>query len=111
MPDALQVQDLRKSYGARLAVADVSLRVRAGEVLGLRGPNGAGKSTAVRMISGLTVADAGSVTVGGATLASDEFASSAASAWCRKTSRCSKTCRRWPTSNSAARSTTCRRRR
>ena len=74
MPDVLQVQGLRKSYGARLAVADVSLHVRAGEVLGLLGPNGAGKSTTVGIICGLTVADAGSVSVGGATLASDEFA-------------------------------------
>ena len=74
MPDVLQVDGLRKSYGARLAVADVSLRVRAGEVLGLLGPNGAGKSTTVGIISGLTTADAGSVSVGGATLASDEFA-------------------------------------
>ena len=74
MPDVLQVNGLRKSYGARLAVADVSFHVQAGEVLGLLGPNGAGKSTTVAIISGLTAADAGSVTVGGATLASDEFA-------------------------------------
>ena len=70
----LDVQGLRKSYGARMAVADVSLQVRAGEVLGLLGPNGAGKSTTVGMISGLTVPDAGSVTVLGSTLALDEFA-------------------------------------
>ncbi len=70
----LDVQGLRKSYGARMAVADVSLQVHAGEVLALLGPNGAGKSTTVGMISGLTAADAGSVTVRGATLALDEFA-------------------------------------
>ena len=75
MPDVmLNVMGLRKAYGTRTAVADVSLNVRAGEVLGLLGPNGAGKSTTVGMISGLTVPDAGSVTVGGATLAADEFA-------------------------------------
>ena len=74
MLDVLQVQGLRKSYGARVAVADVSLHVRAGEVLGLLGPNGAGKSTTVGMISGLTAPDAGTITVGGATIASDEFA-------------------------------------
>jgi ABC-2 type transport system ATP-binding protein len=73
MLDILQVQGLRKSYGDRTAVADVSLSVRAGEVLGLLGPNGAGKSTTVGMICGLTALDAGSVSVGGATLASDEF--------------------------------------
>ena len=70
----LDVQGLRKTYGARAAVADVSLQVRGGEVLGLLGPNGAGKSTTVGIICGLTSADAGSVTIGGATLAADEFA-------------------------------------
>ncbi len=70
----LDVHDLRKTYGARVAVAGVSLQVRAGEVLGLLGPNGAGKSTTVAMISGLTAPDAGTVTVRGATLATDEFA-------------------------------------
>jgi ABC-2 type transport system ATP-binding protein len=74
MRELLQVQGLRKTYGARTAVADVSLSVRAGEVLGLLGPNGAGKSTTVAMICGLTVPDAGAVTLGGATLAHDEFA-------------------------------------
>ena len=74
MADVLQVNGLRKAYGARVAVADVSFHVRCGEVLGLLGPNGAGKSTTVGIISGLTAPDSGSVTVGGATLASDEFA-------------------------------------
>ena len=74
MNEVLQAQGLRKAYGARTAVADVSLTVRAGEILGLLGPNGAGKSTTVGMICGLTAADAGTVTVGGATLAADEFA-------------------------------------
>ena len=70
----LEVQGLRKAYGTRTAVADVSLQVRAGEILGLLGPNGAGKSTTVGMISGLIVPDAGAVTIGGATLAADAFA-------------------------------------
>ncbi len=73
MNEVLQAQGLRKAYGERTAVADVSLTARAGEVLGLLGPNGAGKSTTVGMIAGLTTPDAGSVTVGGVTLAADEF--------------------------------------
>jgi ABC-2 type transport system ATP-binding protein len=73
MLDLLHAQGLRKSYGARAAVVDVSLSVRAGEVLGLLGPNGAGKSTTVGMICGLTAPDAGVVSVGGVTLAQDEM--------------------------------------
>ena len=69
----LEAQGLRKAYGERTAVAGVSLSARAGEILGLLGPNGAGKSTTVGMIAGLTRPDAGSVTVGGSTLAADEF--------------------------------------
>jgi ABC-2 type transport system ATP-binding protein len=73
MDKLLQAQGLRKTYGERTAVADVSLSVHAGEVLGLLGPNGAGKSTTVGLIAGLTKADGGSVTVNGSTLAADEF--------------------------------------
>jgi ABC-2 type transport system ATP-binding protein len=62
---------LRKAYGSRLAVQDVSLTLRRGEVLGLLGPNGAGKSTTVGMICGLTPPDAGSVTLAGVSLGAD----------------------------------------
>jgi ABC-2 type transport system ATP-binding protein len=74
MVELLQVQGLRKAYGTRAAVVDVSFTVRAGQVLGLLGPNGAGKSTTVAMVGGLATPDAGSVTVGGATLAQDALA-------------------------------------
>ena len=71
--EVLVAQGLRKAYGPRVAVQDVSLALRPGEVLGLLGPNGAGKSTTVGMICGLTVPDAGTVTLaGGVSLASDE---------------------------------------
>ncbi|MBL0087074.1 MAG: ABC transporter ATP-binding protein [Ideonella sp.] len=73
MPAALHVQGLRKAYGDRPAVVDVSFTVASGEILGLLGPNGAGKSTTVSMITGLTEPDAGSAAVGGITLAQDEM--------------------------------------
>ena len=70
----LEATGLRKSYGTRAAVVDVSLQVRAGEVLGLLGPNGAGKSTTVGMLCGLVAPDAGHVTIGGATITADATA-------------------------------------
>ena len=74
MQAMLQASGLRKRYGERAALADVSFDVRAGEVLGLLGPNGAGKSTTVGIVCGLTPADAGSVAINGATLAENEHA-------------------------------------
>ena len=61
----LQVRGLRKNYGARRVVHDVSLDVRNGEVVGLLGPNGAGKTTSFYMIVGLVRADAGSIAIDG----------------------------------------------
>jgi lipopolysaccharide export system ATP-binding protein len=61
----LQARGLRKSYGKRLVVKDVSLDVGAGEVVGLLGPNGAGKTTSFYMIVGLVRADDGEITLDG----------------------------------------------
>jgi ABC-2 type transport system ATP-binding protein len=55
--------NLSKAYGDRLAVDDVSLTVRAGEVYGFLGPNGAGKTTTLRMLLGLIRPTGGSATV------------------------------------------------
>ena len=74
MQDVLLAEGLRKHYGERAAVVDVSLQVRAGEVLGLLGPNGAGKSTTIAMVCGLTAPDAGRITIGGMALSQNEFA-------------------------------------
>ena len=71
MPPVLAADRLRKSYGAQVAVADVSFEVSAGEILGLLGPNGAGKSTTVGMIAGLLKPDTGEVRIHGAPLAGD----------------------------------------
>jgi ABC-2 type transport system ATP-binding protein len=60
----LEAQGLCKSYGSRNVVAELSLDVGAGEIVGLLGPNGAGKSTTVAMLCGLVAAERGSVFVG-----------------------------------------------
>lgn len=54
-------QRLRKTYGKRTVVHDVSFEVNSGEVVGLLGPNGAGKTTCFYMVVGLIAADGGSV--------------------------------------------------
>ncbi len=54
-------QSLRKVYGKRTVVHDVSFQVDSGEVVGLLGPNGAGKTTCFYMVVGLVAADGGSV--------------------------------------------------
>jgi ABC-2 type transport system ATP-binding protein len=58
---AAQCTGLRKRYGKRTAVDDVSLEVAPGEVVGLLGPNGAGKTTVIKMLLGLVHPDAGEV--------------------------------------------------
>jgi len=60
---AVEVNDLRKSYGAVQAVRGVSFAVEVGEVFGLLGPNGAGKTTIVEILEGYRDRDAGDVSV------------------------------------------------
>ncbi len=54
-----------RSFGEKVAVADLSLRIPAGELFAFLGPNGAGKTTAIRMLVGLLRPTAGAVSVGG----------------------------------------------
>ena len=58
---ALEAHRIRKRFGTRVVVKDVSLSIRQGEVVGLLGPNGAGKTTCFYMIAGLIKADQGSI--------------------------------------------------
>jgi ABC-2 type transport system ATP-binding protein len=62
---AVVVQDLRRTFGAFVAVDNISLQVKKGEIFGFLGPNGAGKSTTIRMLCGLLMPTGGSGTVGG----------------------------------------------
>ncbi|MEI2417808.1 LPS export ABC transporter ATP-binding protein [Orrella sp. JC864] len=62
-PGRLRAVGLRKTYGGRTVVQDVSISVDSGEVVGLLGPNGAGKTTSFYMIVGLVPADAGRIEI------------------------------------------------
>lgn len=65
MEAMIEVQNLRKSFGALVAVSDVSFSLNRGEVLGFLGPNGAGKSTAMKMITGFLTPTSGQIKVCG----------------------------------------------
>ena len=65
MSAVLEVEDLRKQYGATTALRDVSLELREREILALLGDNGAGKSTLIKILSGVVHADAGEVRIEG----------------------------------------------
>ncbi|MCL2004143.1 MAG: ABC transporter ATP-binding protein [Oscillospiraceae bacterium] len=64
----IELQNVSKSYarGRVKAVDDLSLRVERGEIFGFIGPNGAGKTTTIKMITGILLPDAGSISIGGA---------------------------------------------
>ena len=63
-PARLAASHLRKSYGQREVLRDVSIEITPGEVVGLLGPNGAGKTTTFYCVVGLTRPDQGSIALG-----------------------------------------------
>src|SRR5688572_17815942 len=64
-PPGLDARSLGKRFGHVVAVTEVSLAVRPGEIVGLLGPNGAGKTTTLRMLAGILSPDRGQVLVDG----------------------------------------------
>ncbi|RSM34756.1 ABC transporter ATP-binding protein [Amycolatopsis balhimycina DSM 5908] len=70
----IEVTDLRKRYGTRVAVDGVSFTVERGEIFGILGTNGAGKTTTVECLQGLRQADGGTISVLGLDPATDRAA-------------------------------------
>lgn len=66
----LQATGLRKTYGKRTVVHEVTIDVHSGEVVGLLGPNGAGKTTSFYMIVGIVPADSGRIEIDGTNITS-----------------------------------------
>ena len=61
----ITAEHLRKTFGATVAVHDVSFEVARGEVVGFLGPNGAGKSTTLRMLTGVFPPTSGRALIAG----------------------------------------------
>ncbi|WP_281166343.1 ATP-binding cassette domain-containing protein, partial [Liquorilactobacillus sicerae] len=59
--NVIQVMNVQKRFGNKVAVQDVSFAIKKGEIFGLLGPNGAGKTTILRMITTLLRQDAGKI--------------------------------------------------
>lgn len=64
-PTLLMAENLRMSYGPRLALRGLSFSLQAGRILGFLGPNGAGKTTAIRILTTILQPSAGTFTVDG----------------------------------------------
>ena len=59
----IQVSGIRKTYGATVAVSDISFEVSEGEIFGLIGPNGAGKTTTMECVEGVRRPDRGAISI------------------------------------------------
>ena len=68
-PPAIRAAGLRKQFGRTIAVADASVEVAHGDVVALLGPSGSGKTTLLRLVAGFEAPDAGTVEIGGRTVA------------------------------------------
>ncbi|HUT62793.1 MAG TPA: ATP-binding cassette domain-containing protein [Anaerolineae bacterium] len=69
----VEVQELTKYYGTKLALNEISFTVNKGEVLGFLGPNGAGKSTAMKIITGYLSPTEGTVKIDGLDVVDDSL--------------------------------------
>ena len=67
----IEASGLQKRYGEQVAIRSVDIEVPAGTILCVLGPNGAGKSTTIRILTTMTLPDAGTATVGGYDVVTD----------------------------------------
>ena len=65
MKDAIQVCELKKSYGSHMVLKGLDFQIEKGEIFALLGVNGAGKTTTLECIEGLRKYDSGAITVNG----------------------------------------------
>lgn len=68
----LEIKNLTKKFGDKVAVNDIDLSVKSGEIYGFLGPNGAGKTTTIKMIVGMLMPDGGSISVDGIDAINDD---------------------------------------
>ena len=70
----LQIQNLTKRFGDKVAVDDLTLHIAPGEIYGFIGHNGAGKTTTLRSIAGIQQFDAGEIRINGVSVTADPLA-------------------------------------
>ncbi len=75
------IEKVRKEYGSKVAVEELSLTINAGELFAFLGPNGAGKTTTIKMVCGLLRPSAGRITVCGHDVATEPIAAKAVMAY------------------------------
>lgn len=68
----LEIKNLTKKFGDKVAVDNIDLSVKSGEIYGFLGPNGAGKTTTIKMIVGMLMPDGGSINVDGIDAINDD---------------------------------------
>ena len=65
MKNLVEVKNLKKNYGSKNAVKDISFKIKENEILGLLGPNGCGKTTTIGMMLGLLKPTSGEILIDG----------------------------------------------
>lgn len=68
----LEIKNLTKKFGDKVAVDNIDLSVKSGEIYGFLGPNGAGKTTTIKMIVGMLMPDGGSISIDGIDAINDD---------------------------------------